>query len=236
MLWPVLALAVALLVPLVTNGSYARLLEKPWRWGIFLVAGLGLQLALEILPIPESRWHDIGFGVLVASYVLLLAFCARNAVMRGMSVVFLGIALNTLVIVANQGMPVKVPPDWERDGRVEATIKHHPQEDGEHLIVLSDIILLRSPFNTVLSFGDLILAVGLCDVTYHASRQLRRRRSGRAARPGYRVAEPSLDADEVFAALDMRRAAATGSDEIDPVLDDERECIDDDRVVTARGS
>ena len=38
-------------------------------------------------------------------------------------------------------------------------------------MLLSDIIVLRSPFDSVLSFGDLILAVGLCDVTYYASRK-----------------------------------------------------------------
>jgi hypothetical protein len=176
MLWPVLALAVALLVPLLTGGSYARLLDKPWRWGWFLAGGLGIQLALEFLPIPESRWHDVGFGLLVASYVLLLAFCARNAVVRGMTVVFVGIALNAIAITVNQGMPVKVPPDWQATDRVEATIKHHPREPGDRLLVLTDIIVLRSPFDTVLSFGDLILAVGLCDMTFHASRSTRRRR------------------------------------------------------------
>jgi hypothetical protein len=176
MLWPVLALAVALLVPLVTRGSYGRLLDKPWRWTGFLLAGLGLQVALDFLPIPESHWHSIGFGLLVMSYVLLLAFCARNVLIRGLSVVFVGIALNAIAITVNQGMPVKVPPDWARTGRIEATIKHHPREAGDRLLVLTDIIVLRSPFNTVLSFGDLILAVGLCDVTFHASRSSRRRR------------------------------------------------------------
>jgi uncharacterized protein DUF5317 len=206
MLWPALALAVALLVPLVTGGSYARLLEKPWRWGSFLVVGLGIQLALDFLPIPESRWHDVGFGLLVLSYGLLLAFCARNALVRGMSVVFVGIALNAVAITVNQGMPVKVPPDWQARARIEATVKHHPREAGDQLLVLTDIIVLRSPFDTVLSFGDLILAIGLCDVTFHASRSTRRRR-----RPG------STDAPAVTA------APAAGAAPIDlrtpPVVD-----------------
>jgi len=177
MLWPVLALGAALLVPLITHGSYARLLEKPWRRGSFLVAGLGIQLALDVLPIPRSRWDDVGFALLVVSYAFLIAFCARNLLMRGMAVVLVGVALNAFAITINHGMPVKVPADWQRSHRVEATIKHHPREPGDHLLVITDIIVLRSPFDTVLSFGDLILAVGLCDVTYHASRRTRRRSS-----------------------------------------------------------
>jgi hypothetical protein len=175
MLWTVLALGVALLVPLITGGSYARLLEKPWRWGSFLVAGLGMQLVLDIAPIPKSHWHDIGFGLLVVSYVLLLGFCGRNTLITGMSIVCIGVFLNAFVITLDQGMPVKVPPDWQRNHRVAASIKHHPREPGDHLLALTDIIVLRSPFNTVLSFGDLILAVGLSDVTYRASRRGRRR-------------------------------------------------------------
>ena len=55
-------------------------------------------------------------------------------------------------------------------------MKHHPQQPDDKLRVLSDIIVLKEPYDTVLSFGDLILAVGLCDVAYHASRKRKVRR------------------------------------------------------------
>jgi hypothetical protein len=41
------------------------------------------------------------------------------------------------------------------------------------------MIILRSPFYSAISFGDLIIAVGLCDVTYHASRKRKSRRRSR---------------------------------------------------------
>jgi hypothetical protein len=249
MLWPFLALGIALLVPLVTNGSYRRLLDKPWRWGGFLVAGLAIQVALDVLPFPKARWHDLGYVLLVLSYVFLLCFCGRNVVMRGMSVVLVGVALNALVITVNQGMPVKVPADWQRDHRVEDSIKHHPQDDGDHLIVISDIIVLRSPFDTVLSFGDLILAVGLCDVTYQASRRQRRRASRpRAARP-----EVAEEPERVHVPIvDMRRISPAPMSELRELVELEEldrfdalgasayagaffdhayERVDDDRVV-----
>jgi uncharacterized protein DUF5317 len=170
------AMLVALVVPLLTHGSYKRLLGTKIRWGWLLAAGLAIQIALEFASPPRRYWHNVGFGLLVASYVLVLAFCARNLVLRGMSIVLIGIACNALVIVLNQGMPVKFPPEWRDQTWAQATVKHHPQQPGEKLLILSDIIILRHPFDDVMSYGDLILAVGLCDVFYNASRDPQRRR------------------------------------------------------------
>jgi Family of unknown function (DUF5317) len=171
-----IAVGVALVLPLLTGGSYTRLVMTDWRWSALLFVGLGLQLALEFLPIPESRWNDIGFGLLVASYVLILGFCARNLLLRGMAIVLIGVACNAVVITVNRGMPVEVPPDWLSKSWVEPTIKHHPKDDDDQLLFLGDIIVLRAPFDSAISFGDLIIAVGLCDVTFHASRKRKGRK------------------------------------------------------------
>jgi hypothetical protein len=227
MLWTALALGAAWLVPLVTRGSYARLLERPWRWGSFLVTGLGLQLVLDFLPFRHDQWHALGYGLLIASYVLVLGFVARNALFRGMSVVFIGVALNFVAILANGGMPVKIPPDWQGTNRVTTSVKHHPRGHDDHLIVITDIIVLRSPFNTVISFGDLIIAVGLCDVTYHASRPKRRRTGAaraRKARPRGRVNVTRLP--------DVAPAGFSSGDlKVDASSDHPRERLDDEDVV-----
>jgi hypothetical protein len=170
-----IAVVLALAMPLVTRGSYARLLNTRWSWGALLFAGLGIQMFLELYTLPREHWHSWGFGMLIASYVLVLGFACRNFVLRGMGVVIVGIACNAVVIAANQGMPVKVLPEWQGERWTEATVKHHPQQPDDKLRFLSDIIVLDEPYDTVLSFGDLILAVGLCDVAYHASRKPRRR-------------------------------------------------------------
>jgi hypothetical protein len=171
-----IAVAIALLVPLVTRGSYKRLLGVEWHLGWLLFAGLAIQIFLELYTLPKDRWHDVGFGLLVASYVLILGFCARNFVLRGMGVVMIGIACNALVIVVNQGMPVDLPAKYQNETWAEPTVKHHLQQPDEQLLFLSDIIVLEEPFNTVLSFGDLILAVGLIDLAYNASRRQKSRR------------------------------------------------------------
>ncbi|GIU86750.1 MAG: hypothetical protein KatS3mg009_1265 [Acidimicrobiia bacterium] len=169
-----LALAVSMLIPLVTGGSYSRLVMTNFRAPGLLYAGLGIQLALEYLPIPESRWHDVGFGLLVASYVLILGFCAGNLILRGMAIVMIGVACNALVITLNQGMPVEDAGRRAGESWIEPTIKHHLADDDTRLLFLGDIIVVPEPFGVVISFGDLILAVGLCDLTYWASRRPRR--------------------------------------------------------------
>ncbi len=175
MLVLLIAVAVALLIPLVTRGSYARLLGVQWHLGWLLFAGLAIQIVLEYVTIPREHWHDWGFGLLVASYVLILGFAARNFVLRGMGIVMIGIACNALVITLNQGMPVKIPAKWQNETWAKPTVKHHLQQSDDKLRFLSDIIVLEYPWNTVLSFGDLILAVGLCDIAFNASRRPKRR-------------------------------------------------------------
>jgi len=169
-----IAVVAALLIPLVTLGSYKRLFETRLHWTWVLAASLAIQLGLEFYSLPHRYCDNIGYGLLVGSYVLLLTFIARNVVLRGMSIVLIGIACNGLVITLNHGMPVKIPPEWRNESWAKPTVKHHPRKDGDRLVVLSDIIIVRHPLNNVLSFGDLILGVGLCDVSYNASRDPRR--------------------------------------------------------------
>jgi hypothetical protein len=174
-----IAVVVAFAIPAVTRGSYSRMLGVRWRFGFVLFAGLAIQIVLEYVTIPKEHWHDLGFGLLVASYVLILAFAVRNLVLRGMGIVLIAIACNALVITLNQGMPVKIPVEWQSKSWAQPTVKHHPQQPDDKLRFLSDIIVLKGPFQSVISFGDLILAVGLCDVAFNASRKPKRRRSSR---------------------------------------------------------
>jgi hypothetical protein len=174
-----IAVVVAFAIPALTRGSYSRMLGVRWRFVFVLFVGLAIQVVLEYVTIPRDRWHDVGFGLLVASFVLILAFAVRNLVLRGMGIVVIGIACNALVITLNQGMPVKIPTEWQTKSWAQPTVKHHPQQPDDKLRFLSDIIVLKGPFESVISFGDLILAVGLCDVAFNASRKPKRRRSSR---------------------------------------------------------
>ena len=167
----VVALVLALVLVPLTGGSFKRLarleFEAPW----LLFVGLGIQLVVELTPIvPASRADDVGFALLLVSYVAILSFGVLNVRITGMSVVTIGIALNVLVIALNQGMPYRAPEGT----KLETTVKHRPERKEDLLTVLDDRIVVPGPLEESVSFGDLILAVGIIDVTFRASRRVRR--------------------------------------------------------------
>src|SRR5437763_1211920 len=167
MVFPALAAAVGLLIGLVSGGSLRRLGERRFRLWPLLPLGVVLQLPLA---------DRLGFGGLLASYGCLLAFALANIRLVGMGLVAVGIALNAIPIAVNRGMPV------DRDAIVAAHIstaakldtldidrKHHLERRSDNLTVLVDIIPAR-PLKEVVSFGDVVLAVGVGDVIYHLLR------------------------------------------------------------------
>ena len=162
----VVTLALALGVALLTGGSLARVLETRLRatWALF--AALALQVALDLL---WSGPGGLSHLLLTVSYLLLLGFCAANLSLKGMSVVAFGIFLNAVVITVNGGMPIRTDPGFPE------TVKHHAEGPSDSLTFLGDIIVLR-PLNQALSFGDLIMLVGLVDVLVHRSRPAPARR------------------------------------------------------------
>jgi small-conductance mechanosensitive channel len=175
-------LALALGLALVTGGSLRSIGATELRHPGILAAAVGIQLVLEILHPTSGTAGNLASALLVASYVFLLLFCAANVRLRGLAVVAVGIALNGAVITVNEGMPVRAP-----EAAVETTTKHHAERRSDKLTFLGDIILVPA-LRQSLSFGDLIMMVGLVDVLFHCSRKPpARRRTATGAAP----AEPS---------------------------------------------
>lgn len=176
-----LTLIATVIVVLVTRGSIRELghFRLAGLWLLF--GGLGLQAALEFINIPKDQYESVGYGVLMVSYVLVLAFCFSNLGTRGFGLIAMGIALNALVIGLNQGMPTVAIGNDAAGNRIskpiERTVKHRPERDRDLLPILDDRIILPEPFDEVFSFGDLIMAVGICELGYYATRRRRRRRS-----------------------------------------------------------
>ena len=171
MLAYLVAIVVAIVVVPLTNGSFSQLAEVRFRRVWLLVAGLGLQILLEVIELAPARYDDVGVGILLASYLALLGFCASNLRTRGIELIGVGIALNALVIALNLGMPYKVADGLPR----ETTAKHRPTRDSDIAVFLSDQIVFGDPVNAAISIGDIVLAVGIVELAYVGSRRPRRR-------------------------------------------------------------
>lgn len=164
MRFTLLAVAAGASAGLLARGRARRTKAPPLRMWVLLVGGLALQVASASLD------DDRVVPVLVAGYVLLLAFAAVNLRTVGMWMVGTGIALNTAAIAVNDGMPVRpralVAAGLAEPGRVDELrlgAKHHLERPSEPAPVLGDIIPLR-PLGEVVSFGDVIMAVGTANV------------------------------------------------------------------------
>jgi hypothetical protein len=210
------ALVVAVLVVLATHGSLRQLAQLPVEGFGMLFVALGIQAALNIVHIPKARVDDVGFGLLILSYACILGFCFVNLRLRGMAIITIGIALNAIVIALNQGMPANGPTRVDAQGRtvsaVATSVKHRPERPGDVLTVLDDRIVIRVPFHEILSFGDLILALGLIDVCYWGSRRDERARLSVFALSELPAAPPTPSAP---VAVGSRAAAALDAPERD---------------------
>jgi len=182
----VLTVGAAALIVVLTWGDFRELgrLRIVGVWLLFV--GLAIQVALEFVDFTNDQMDSIGYGVLMVSYAFILSFCFANLSIRGFGVIAVGVALNALVIGLNQGMPTVGIGNDKAGNRVEEpaerTVKHRQERDDDLLGVLGDKIVFPEPFDTVVSFGDLIMSVGICELVYYGTRR-RRRRTSRGTSP-----------------------------------------------------
>ena len=183
----VFTVAIAAVIVVATKGSWNRLFHLPIKGSLFFFAGLFIQIALEYIDFAPDRIETTGYALLMLSYAFLLAFCLVNLPLRGMGVIAIGIALNVVVIGLNQGMPTRAVGLDEQGNRIEKpieqSVKHRPASDDDLLGFLGDEILLPEPFDALISIGDIVLAVGICELAYFGSRTRRRRRQRAASTP-----------------------------------------------------
>jgi hypothetical protein len=126
----------------------------------------------------------------VASLFLLLGFAYANIHLAGMGVVGIGLAANLVGLAVNVGMPVRpkalvaahVVSADEIEG-VSLNGPRHLEGPQDKLLFLTDIIPFR-PGHAAISFGDLIITIGLADVVTHLVRRQRRVPRGPEQRQG----------------------------------------------------
>ena len=146
------------------NIAYAEL-HASW----LLFAGVALQVGVDLAAgrrlLPDAGLS--GWTLLLLSQLLVVAFLVRNRRLPGTWIVAAGLLLNATVMAANRAMPVD-PAAIAALGLEGATVapgKHTLLTADTYLPWLADIIpvpWLRS----ILSVGDLVLAVGLIPMTH----------------------------------------------------------------------
>jgi Family of unknown function (DUF5317) len=195
---------VALVVVLVTRGSFSRLYRLPIQSIWMVLVALTIQIFLAFVELPSDRFDDLGLALVLASYAFLLAFCFVNLRISMMWVIGLGIALNALVIGLNQGMPTADHEVTTRSGRtieepIERTVKHRPESDDDLLPFLGDRLRAPEPVDEVISIGDVVIGLGIILVCYQGSRvrrPARSRRSERTARIAARLRQQESASQE----------------------------------------
>ena len=116
MIFFVATIALAVVVVVATKGSFSGSGRFTFRMLWLLFLGLAIQIVLEFVEFPKDRIDDVGFAILLLSYVAIVGFCFVNRKVKGMTLIAVGVALNVLVIALNQGMPTKDDVE-ERNGR-----------------------------------------------------------------------------------------------------------------------
>jgi hypothetical protein len=163
------------LVVLATRGSWRALTHLRVGAAWLLATGLVIQIALEYVDFPKSQLETVGYALLMVSYGFILAFLLVNSSIRGFGVIAIGVAMNALVIGLNQGMPTK-PIGTDAQGNrihkaVVQTVKHRQERTDDLLGFLGDKILFPRPLDTLVSFGDLVIAAGICELAFFGSRR-----------------------------------------------------------------
>jgi Family of unknown function (DUF5317) len=194
---------VALVVVLVTRGSFSRLFQLPIQSIWMVLVALTIQIFLALIELPSDRFDDVGFALVMASYAFLLAFCFVNLRISMMWVIGLGIALNALVIGLNQGMPTADTEVTTRSGRtieepIERTARHRPESDDDLLPFLGDRLRVPEPVDEAISIGDIVIGLGIILVSYQGSRvrSAGSRRSERTARIAERLRQREAASEE----------------------------------------
>ena len=187
----VLAVVASMVVALARGGRPRSAPGERLRWPTLLVGALALYWLPSLLdPAPP-----VDVVLVVLAYAALLAFVAVNLRLVGMPVVLVGLCLNAAVIAANQGMPVDaravVTTGLARPdelGSLGLGPARRFREPTDRLAVLGDIVPVPG-LREVVSFGDLILAAGLANVTF----RLLRPAGQRPARSSAGGRRPELD-------------------------------------------
>ena len=155
-----LTVAIAVIVALLLGGSLRVFPSISLRWWGLAIAGVVLQFARVS--------GTYAYALLLVSFLLLLLFAFVNIQVAGFILIFTGLLLNAVVIVANHGMPVtrealRVSGAMStlHELVTEGGAKHHLADEGSVLMPLADVMGVGWPIEEVVSVGDLCVQLGV---------------------------------------------------------------------------
>jgi len=170
-------LGVGILFAAAAGAKLRRLADVRLSATWLIAAAFCLQLLVFALPWTARIFGGAVVAVHVGSYVLLLLFATMNLREPGFKVAALGLTLNAVAIVANNGrMPVALSV-WTRTGKPGEDIARSGHYNNNvladahtHLGFLGDVLPLPAavPFANAFSIGDLLLLLG---ATYFVHRR-----------------------------------------------------------------
>ena len=154
-----LTFAAAIAIGLLTGGRLRGLSAVRFRWPYLALLGIALQF------FPVGGWEENALVLL--SFAALSVFALANIRQPGFALIFIGLALNLLVIGVNQGMPVshRALMDSGQQDLVDDLVqsggaKHHLATEEDSLRFLGDVIAIPPPVSQAASIGDLLMYAG----------------------------------------------------------------------------
>lgn len=163
----VLVLGIAVTIGYLRGGRLSRIAEGiGWSW--LLLVGLALQVAVESAAPHDELPSPVVTGLLLASQLLVAVWVVANRYRHGMALIFLGLLLNAVVLVANGAMPVdpEAIAAIGLPGVEPLTGKHELMTDDTRFRYLADVVPLP-PLRTIVSVGDVLLGAGIIPLMSH---------------------------------------------------------------------
>lgn len=165
MVWLGIVLFLSIFIAVLRGGRISNLIEIELRMWWLLVVGFLFQAVSNWLPQDRSWSSSLGIGLVLLSYLLILAVVIRNRDRPGMWLAGFGILMNFTVIAVNSGMPVMteaayIASDFTTIPEI-GDYKHVLLDETTRLVFLADVIPMRLIQGTVVSLGDIFLAVGM---------------------------------------------------------------------------
>lgn len=160
-----------LVLGLLAGGKLRNLAEIQLRWAWLLVVAVVLRFATEAaLGAGVDIVEALRLPLLAGAFAILLIALWVNRTYPGLSLAFLGVLSNTLVILANGGFMPIWGPALTAAGLTEADVTRsfHVVIDAAapdflgRLLILGDVIPVPVSFiRNVYSLGDVFLTLGL---------------------------------------------------------------------------